>query len=121
MEDKSLIQSGILGMKWGFRRAKKNPPTKFEKQPKSKQSMREMSDNELRDAINRMQMEKQYKDLLKAEHQAEISKGKTFVNSVLEASGKNVATQLATYAMGSAVNKFAGSEIVNPKKGQKDK
>ena len=40
---------------------------------------------------------------------------------ILEQSGKNIGGQLATYAMGTAVNKMAGSQIVNPKKGQKDK
>ena len=49
------------------------------------------------------------------------SRGKDFVMDVLEKSGKNIATQLTTYAMGAAVNKVAGKEIVNPKKGQKDK
>ena len=40
---------------------------------------------------------------------------------VLEKSGKNIATQAVTYAMGNMVNKIAGSDVVNPKKGQKDK
>ena len=126
MEDYALIHTGIFGMKWGFRKAKKNTtskkvPTKFAKTPTVKKSIKEMSDTEMRDTINRMQMEKQYKDLIKSEHQAEVSKGKIFVSGILEASGKNIATQLATYALGAAVNKVAGSEVVNPKKGQKDK
>ena len=38
---------------------------------------------------------------------------------VVEKSGQNIATQLATYALGKAVNKIAGSTIVNPKKDRK--
>ena len=54
------------------------------------------------------------------------SKGKDFVMRVIEKSGENIATQLTTYVMGSAVNKLLGDtfndpSIVNPKKGQKDK
>ena len=52
-----------------------------------------------------------------------MNKGKAFVQNVLETSGKNIATQLTTYAMGTLVNKYIGKgkQLVNPKKGQKDK
>lgn len=90
-----------------------------------KKSVSEMSDDELRARISRLEMEKRYKDLHKAS-QPQVSKGRKFVSSVLEKSGQNIATQLTTYVMGQAVNKaFAGvfndPAIVNPKKGQKDK
>ena len=49
------------------------------------------------------------------------SRGKSFVSDILEKSAKNIGTQAATYAMGAAINKMAKKEIVNPKKGQKDK
>lgn len=78
-----------------------------------------LSDDELRARISRLELEKRYKEL--ARNPTKKSKGKDFVMDVLEKSGKNIATQLSTYAMGSLVNKLAGQEIVNPKKGQKDK
>ena len=69
-----------------------------------------------------LELEKRYSDLSKPGEQAKTSKGKAFVMDVLKKSGKNVATQAVTYAMGSMVNKLAGSDVVNiPKKGQKDK
>ena len=45
---------------------------------------------------------------------------------VLEQSGKNIATQATTYLMGTATNKLFekfgfGPDVINPKKGQKDK
>lgn len=80
-----------------------------------------MSDSELREKITRLELEKKYSDLSKPKEQAKTSKGKAFVMDVLEKSGKNIATQAVTYAMGSIVNKVAGSDVVNPKKGQKDK
>lgn len=88
----------------------------------AKKSVKDMSDDELSRTINRIRMEQQYKDLSKEE----VSKGKMFISEVLDKSGKNIATQLTTYVMGSTVNTllkdvFDDDAIVNPKKGQKDK
>lgn len=132
-----LVHHGILGMKWGVRRtpeqlarARGKLPSEKERenskkketapaeQPQKK-SVKEMTDAELNDRIRRLQLEKQYKDLTR--DPVKINKGKAFVEDVMDKSAKNIATQLATYAMGTAVNKALGSEVVNPKKGQKDK
>lgn len=96
-----------------------------EAEAKKKRTVRDMSDAELRERISRLELEKRYKDLNRSVN-PEVHKGRDFVYDVLEKSGKNVATQLTTYAMGKAVNKvfedvFDDPEIVNPKKGQKDK
>lgn len=74
----------------------------------------------------------------------QVSKGESMASKVLKRSGENIATQLTTYAMGAAVNGIANkvgsklsesesdtvkaqrikdifTDVVNPKKGQKDK
>ena len=90
----------------------------------SEEDLSEISSEELQKKINRIQLEKQYRDL--TTKPKTVSKGRQILNSVLESSSKNIGTQLATYLMGNMVNSVAkalGSEadIVNPKKGQKDK
>ena len=144
--DNELRHYGILGMKWGVRRTEaqlarargkvseledklnkktggKSSSSSTNTVPKKK-SIKDMSDEELNAKIRRLQMEKQLSDLTKTETK-KISKGRSFVMDVLEKSGKNIATQAVTYGLGIAVNKAfakaAGEDIVNPKKGQKDK
>lgn len=90
----------------------------------SEEDLSEISSEDLQKKINRIQLEKQYRDL--TTKPKTVSKGRQILNNILESSSKNIGTQLATYLMGNMVNSVAkalGSEadIVNPKKGQKDK
>ena len=90
----------------------------------SEEDISKISSEDLQKKINRIQLEKQYRDL--TTKPKTVSKGRQILDSILESSSKNIGTQLATYLMGNMVNSVAkafGSEadIVNPKKGQKDK
>lgn len=144
VRDEELYHWGIKGMKWGVRRFQ-NPdgsltpagkkrysaeggegeekPNYAPKAPKKNAS--DYTDDELRAQINRMQMEKQYRDLagqtnvreddpnkeLKMQRERlqlqrdvknlkkEINSGQTFVGSVLSDAGKKALTTMATGAM----------------------
>ena len=70
--DDFLQHYGVLGMKWGKRKArstsssnKKPKSTKntTTSKPKPKPTQRELSDEELRAVINRMRLEREYADL----------------------------------------------------------
>ena len=70
--DDFLQHYGVLGMKWGRRKArstsssnKKPKSTKntTTSKPKPKPTQRELSDEELRAVINRMRLEREYADL----------------------------------------------------------
>ena len=92
---------------------------------RKKKKVKDMTDEELRDHISRMQLEKQYLEL-KKQTAPQRSKGSKFVEQVLTKSGDNIATQFVTYVLGTGTNKafasvFGDPAILNPKKGQKDK
>ena len=93
----------------------------------TKKSVKDMSDAELQAAINRLNLETRYSELTKSDSPSKNnSRAKKFITDVLEQSGKNIATQATTYLMGTATNKLFekfgfGPDVINPKKGQKDK
>lgn len=96
------------------------------KASKPKTSAKEMTDEELNKAIERMRLEQTYNKLVSELNPEKTSKGASFAKKVLEKSGENIATQTATYAMGKLTNKLIEAmtgekDAINPKKGQKDK
>lgn len=116
-EDDDLRQYGILGMKWGRRRprgangrvvdgpAVRAPKDKPKKKPESTRpshSAHIMTDEELRARLNRLQLEKQYMDLIKAPPRQRKPVEK-FVVDVLSNSGKSVATKYTTKILEEAV------------------
>ena len=109
-EENHLEQHGIKGMKWGVRKRRSTSVDKQKPKPSTtaKESRqvqrtsdrsrgagkansfaqrpqnRRMSDAELRNRLNRLQMEKQYRELTTS------PKGKSFVKEVLQDTGKRI-------------------------------
>lgn len=109
-ENNYLSHHGIKGMKWGVRRtpeqlghrissgvkkAKSKVISSKNKKKKQSDDVKNMSDEELRRRINRIQMEKQYKQLTKKE----ISPGQKFAKDVVVGAAKQTAQQYASKAM----------------------
>lgn len=70
--DDFLQHYGVLGMKWGHRKARSNISSNKKpkstkntttSKPKPKPKQRQLSDEELRAVINRMRLEREYADL----------------------------------------------------------
>lgn len=96
--DADISHFGVLGMKWGVR--KKNPQSVSRKEQKRRankktapdynesefirnRSVKSMSDANLKKAINRMQLEKQYLQLTHDEKSYARKTGEQFVNSLV--------------------------------------
>lgn len=93
-----LQHHGIKGMKWGIRRtpAQLGHPTKKSSTSQRREEMKKMSDTELRNRINRIQMEKQYMQLTAPD----INPGKKFVKDVLTNAAKQTVTSYVAKYMG---------------------
>ena len=152
MENNYLEHYGIMGMKWGVRRyqykdgtltplgrkrlekleRERSKLTSNSKRPdekaQAKKSVKDLSDEELRSMINRLQMEKQLTELTK---QPETKKGKSVVGQILSKSGQAAASTLTTaaftYLGKQAIKKMAGGKfykemfnIKDDNKGKKD-
>lgn len=107
---------GTKGMRWGFRKATTRGSTPASKrkakvdngdkkeEPKKK-SAKDLTDSELRDAINRVQLEKQYNQLTTPQ------KAESVVSSVLKTAGKQVATQVITQVGTAYLSKAVGVNL----------
>lgn len=104
---KSFQHHGVVGMKWGQRRGgsggsggskksakpKAAASTKPQNTLRNKPNNRRMTDAELRNRLNRLQMEKQYRELTTS------PKGKSFVRELMADTGKQAARQLTQTAV----------------------
>ena len=121
----TLTQWGVLGMRWGVRKKSthNNTASTNNETPRHKKiSVKDLSDQELSDIIRRLDNEKRYNDYMKAqEGSSGKAKAKAFVTSVLEKSGKEVASKVVTYALGKAINKVMKDTVINIGKDSKKK
>lgn len=161
-DDGALYHWGIKGMKWGVRRYQNKDGTltaagkkhyagdgnagsedepKVEYAPKrSGRNAEDYSDEERRSRINRLQMEKQYRDLqgqtniraddpnkeLKAEKERlqlqkdvkqlrnDVYGGQSFVKSVMKDASKQFLTKAVSGAMSYSAKQFITKELKNP-------
>lgn len=116
MDNVFLNHSGIKGMKWGIRRFQNKDGSltpagrkRYADNDRSEsRSVKDMSDSELRQAINRLQMEKQYAQLTKKE----INPGLKIVTDILANSAKQTASNYVSKYMTKGVD-IAIGKIMN--------
>ena len=108
MADRELYHWGVKGMKWGVRRYQNKDgsltpagrkryaePHEDYKKAHDKKSVKQMSDRELRERNNRLEMERKYEQFTKKKN-----RGKAVVNAFIATAGAITAAQAAykTYA-----------------------
>lgn len=135
MTENELLHYGVLGMKWGVKKARKSSNTvdetrrksntqnsntqksntqnsntkqqskkfvtKKQKQKQIMEDLNSMSDKELRDRLNRMQMEQQYIRMMTPEKSA----AKKQVEQFLINEGRNLASQMLREQIRKQTNK----------------
>jgi hypothetical protein len=125
MDNNTLQHHGIKGQRWGIRRFQNRDGSltssgkkrraddsdtdenKQKQEPVKKKKVKDMTDEEIREKMDRLQLEKQYKALMNEVNPPPSHEGRKFVANVLKKSGENIGVQLTTYVMGATVNKVA--------------
>jgi len=98
---KTLKHVGILGMKWGHRKASSGPshPDHAKASVLKKKKLHELSNDELTTLTKRLQLEKQFKDLNKKD----LGAGHKFVADTLQGAGKQLASKYVANVAESAI------------------
>lgn len=118
ISENQLEHVGVKGMRWGIRKATtrgSTPPSnrkpvsekadKPKAKPKPKSAAKSMTDAQLREAIQRLQMERQYQQLTTPE------KNKSVIKEVLANSGKQVAMNVLTQVGSAYIQKAVGVQL----------
>ena len=86
---------GVKGMRWGVRRNRNNTTTRQSLRPKKEQTdLSNMSDAELRTRINRIQMERQYRELTSPKGHKVQTEGQKYVKRILIDTAMNAVAEI---------------------------
>ena len=85
-----------------------------EPQPaEKKRTVKDLTDSELRERIQRMELEMKYSELVRRMNPKKESRIKKVVYNILERSATDLGTQALKYAGGQTINKMAGKKVIN--------
>ena len=96
-----LEHHGVKGMKWGVRRSKRQLRRAAQARGKS---VKDMSDDELREVVNRMNLEQQYSRLSGGNQRSLASSGASFAGSIAANIARTQITNAANAQIAKALN-----------------
>lgn len=79
-----------------------------------------MTNEELKARVDRMNLEKQYRQAMSENHPNK-NRAKKLIGSIANRSLEDIGTQATSYALGTILNEVTGSKVVDPTKMQKGK
>lgn len=109
---------------------KKSTPVKVKEESKEepKKTIKNMTDEEIRSAVARLKLEKEFKELLASSTPKKSTKGRDLIEKILTKGAEDIGGQLSSTVMGLFVNKVGKTlfkdldhDLVNPYKSQKAK
>ena len=109
--DDMLAHFGVRGMRWGVRKKSGSKSEEAVDPAKKKVNPKNLSDEELRKAVNRLQMERQYRELTRTAP-SKLNVGKKFAAEVVRQVAKETVVSVAKSHTTKAV---AGFMAVDPK------
>lgn len=119
-----LQHHGVKGMKWGVRRArtsigsagrKLKAKVSEAKANRKKNSTKNLSNEQLKAKIYRLQLEQQYKSL----SNPALHAGKKAVSNTLKSVGSELIHEVAKNSAGYAINRVTGKNLVKSRYGKK--
>ena len=128
-----LTHYGVLGMKWGVRRASRSSGSSKggsskklssiksrvskAKKNRDKNSVKNLSDQELKKRIARLELEKRYKSL----NRENTNRGSKIAREILEGSARAIGQEIIRYGVGTGINTITGRKVIGVGDGNKKK
>lgn len=102
--DDFLKHYGVKGMRWGVRRNRSSRGAKKSEGP-AKPKAHELSDEELKSAVARMEMEKKYHELQNPKHKKAHDEAASFAKDIGKSLVKNAVQTVGTHVVQQALKK----------------
>ena len=122
LKESNEYKKSVLNAKKSDEQSSNDQKSKSEDKSKvsSKKNIKDLSNEELVARVERLNLEKRYKDLMKEKNPPKSSYGKEFVTNVLKRTGEEIVPQVSKHFAAKLANKLIGekTKIKDPDTGE---